>query len=123
VEQLQVPPQSATQSATPSATQSETPSATQSATPSATQSETPSVTLSEPRDIPAPDAIIYNFPTGRPSCNLKLHEVLDKTAALDKYTDRNSMLYTYHQMRQDEKKSISALANWEQILEEAKTKE
>jgi hypothetical protein len=30
------------------------------------------------------------------------------------------MLYTYHQMRQDEKKSISALANWEQVLREAK---
>lgn len=113
---------------TPGDTQSTTSSTTPGDTPSATQSNTlgivPGGTLSDPQDIPTPDTthdvIIYNFPTGRPNCNLKLPEILDKTVALDKYTDRNSMLYTYHQMRRDEQRSISSLANWEQILEEAK---
>ena len=76
---------------------------------------------SAPIDIPSTaDAIIYSFPSGKPQVNLSIPAILDKSEALDKYTDRNSMLYTYHQMRQDEKKSISALANWEQILREAK---
>jgi hypothetical protein len=65
------------------------------------------------------DIIIYEFPSGRPQVTLKAPEVLDKSEALNKYTDKNSMLYTYHQMRRDEQKSILTLANWDEVLKEA----